>query len=217
MKYLILCFLVLYIAPKSFGQTIVGPIIGYDIARVQSNFKEGDYMYRWTLGNGYIRKSPVFGIKIEQYIVNSFYFSFESSFTHKYIDAESNGVVPLYGIEFDYYQQYFSLRYKIINSIYIGAGVNVNFINRLNNDNHRSLKLNTQDKDNGVHISCGVKLMNLDLEFYFYKSNTKIDNAHFLIFQLEPISSFGVNISYDLMVFNRIKFFDKKALNCPKF
>ncbi|HMG15003.1 MAG TPA: hypothetical protein VK590_06130 [Saprospiraceae bacterium] len=135
-----------------------------------------------TAKEGYVINSPVFGLKLEQYLFESIYFSWESIVTHKYVDVFINGFVtePVYGIEFNYFQQYFSLRYRIVNSIYIGAG-------------------------------------NFDLELYYYRNSSKLDAYDFKSFQLDPISSYGINLSYELKLFDRIKLFDKKGQSCPAF
>ncbi|HMG14561.1 MAG TPA: hypothetical protein VK590_03875, partial [Saprospiraceae bacterium] len=149
----------------------------------------------------------------------SLYFSFQSSYTHKYIITYTTGFDPVFGMTFNYYQQYFSIRYRILNLIYIGIGGNYNFVNDVGVDvgNNNIYALNFNDFEKGLHFSLGIKFLNFDLELYSYKSSNRLNRNIFDIMKMEPISSFGVNISYDLKLFDRIKLFDKKGQRCPSF
>ena len=200
-----------------FGQTFIGPLIGYDYARIQSNFKEGDFYY--TVENGYVNKSPIIGIKLEQDLYKNFYFSFQSSYTHKYVVTYTTGFYPVFGMTFNYFQQYFSIRYKLLKEIYLGVGVNYNFVNNIKLDvgENNYYALNYNDNEKGVHFSGGVKFLNFDLELYYYKSSNRLNRNIFDIMKMEPITSFGLNLSYDIKVFDRIRLFDKKGQNCPAF
>ncbi len=220
MRYLITYIFIFYFVQNSTGQTYIGPVIGYDFARLQSNCKgEDDCGFFKTEHYGFVRKSPVFGLKIEQYIFKSIYFSFESTITHKYIDAIVTGTssFPVYGIEFNYFQQYFTLKWRIIKSIYIGAGYNYNYIYRFNWDSYEKYYENANGIENGFHLSTGVKYRNLDLEVYFYNGKSRIKQGDFATFELDPLSSFGFKLSYDLKVFDRLKLFGTKSHSCPSF
>ncbi len=216
LKILILLSLILS-NENTFGQTYIGPIIGYDYAQIQSNFNEGDFYY--TVENGYVNKSPVIGIKIEQYFYNFLYFSFQSTYSHKYVITYTTGFDPVFGITFNYFQQYFSIRYKLLNSIYFGIGFNYNFVNDISVDlgNNYKYPLNFNDNEKGIHFSGGIKFLNFDLELYYYKSSNRLNRNIFDIMKMEPISSYGINLSYDIKVFDRIMLFDKKGQSCPAF
>ncbi len=205
----------------SIGQTYIGPILGYDFARIQGNPNGIYFDDLHTTQTGYRIKNPVFGIKLEQYLFPFLYFSFQSTYTHKYIPAYTSqeGLLPVFGVKFNFFQQYLSIRFLIAHRIYIGGGLNYNFINKIRWDNglKNDPSSNFTDHDKGLHISTGVKLYNFDLELYCYKSSSHFTNDMLGILNLDPITSFGLNISYDLKVFNKIKLFDKKGQSCPTF
>lgn len=199
-------------------QTYIGPLIGYDNARIQSIVEEDDHVY--TIEKGYVHTSLVLGIKIEHYFSNSVYFSFKSSYTHKYIKTTEVLLAdPVIGMEFNYFLQSLSIRYKIFKSIYAGVGVNYNFVNniRIDSGNEAPFPLKFIDHDKGLHFSVGIKYSDFDLELYYYKSTNNLNIPIFDIMKMEPISSYGVNISYDLKLFDRINLFDKKGQSCPAF
>ncbi len=218
MKYLIISISIICTTQNGLGQTYIGPLLGYDFARIQSNSKEINSTSFQTTKTGYVNKSPVLGIKLEQYLFPYLYLSFQTSYTHKYVPATGYGIVPVFGIKFDYFQQYLSFRYLIANTIYVGGGINYNFINRIDWDNGIELPYqNIKDNDSGLHISTGIKLNNFDLELYFYKSNSHFTEEIFGIIKLDPITSFGLNLSYEIKVFDKIKLFNKKGQSCPAF
>ncbi len=201
----------------SLGQTYIGPLIGYDFARIQSNPTDETYVINYTFNTGFIRKSPVVGLKIEQYINKSIYLNFEFSYTQKHVEAYTRAFFAIYGIDFDYYKKYLSIRYKINNSFYLGGGVNYNYLTRIRYEHELGWPLRDHNNEVGFQFVCGVKLLNFDLEFYYYRSTSNINVQEFESFNIGPIKSLGLNLSYDIKVFDRIKLFDKKGQSCPAF
>lgn len=221
MGKLIIFFFIINNSLISIGQTYIGPVIGYDFAKIQSNSEEIYSGIYNTYKKGFSIKSPVFGIKIEQYLIGGLFCSFESTFTHKNVPASGQGILPVYGFMFNYYQQYLSIRYLVAQTIYIGGGLNYNFLNRIRWDN--GAQFNSFDFPNltwnekGIHFSVGLKLSDFDLEVYFYNSSSHLKSAILEGYHLDPVSSFGINLSYDLKIFEPFKLFNKKAASCPSF
>ncbi len=221
MRYLIIFIIIFYFVQNSSGQTYIGPVIGYDFAKIQSSYQEIDDKYFYTTRTGFVNQSPVFGIKLEQYLFPFLYFSLQSTFTHKFVEAETTGIIPVVGIKFNNFQQYISLKLLIANSIYFGGGINFSFINSINQDHGSHIKPSTHtysDTDKGFRFSSGIKIKNVDFEIYYYKSaNVSFQDVIFSLYKIDGIATFGLNVSYNLKVFDRINLFKKKGQDCPKF
>jgi len=216
MKYLITAFFViLFIDLKS--QTYIGPVLGYDWSKIVSNYKENQGIIYETVNVGYVTKSPFFGIKLEQYFSSRLYFFYQLKYMQKSVKAITPGLLPVESFRFNYLFNDFSIKYLISNNFYFGLGLNINKLSDLDlvfiyNDNDQHYI----QYEKGLHVSSGIKYKNFDLEFYFFKSLTPINKGVFLYFYLDPINSYGFNLSYSFKIFNKLDLFKRKS-NCPTF
>lgn len=53
MKYLIIIFCIFFCTSNTFGQTYIGPIVGYDYAQIQSNSEKREFWDYQTYNIGF--------------------------------------------------------------------------------------------------------------------------------------------------------------------
>ena len=222
MKYLIIIFCIFSYTSGTFGQTYIGPIVGYDFAQIQSNSEKREYWDYHTYNIGFSFKSPVFGIKLEQYIFQGLLLSFQSTYTHKTVPGSGFGIIPIYGFFYNCFQQNLSIKYLIAQKISIGGGIDYNFYNGISWDHGTRLNkligtIDLKYQNKGFHFCVGTKVSDFDFELYYYKSPSYINVYIIEGYHLDPISSIGVKLSYDFKLFDPLKLFNKKAMDCPKF
>ncbi|HMG14562.1 MAG TPA: hypothetical protein VK590_03880 [Saprospiraceae bacterium] len=213
MKYLFIIYFIICCTFFSYSQTYIGPLIGYDLTKIESNpFFE-------VQNKSFTISSPCIGVKIEQIVTKSIFLTYQLYYTQKNGEAYTHGIVPIFGFKFDYLQNNFSLKCKFFSPFYFGVGFNYNMLRHVkieysNFDDEESPLLH----ENAWQLSAGLKYHNFDFGIYYNKGITAFkDNRELAYFRIEPIQSIGICVSYDLKLFNRIKLFDKKGQSCPAF
>ncbi len=214
MKYLLITLVISCISYNCNGQTFIGPLIGYDLSKIESPSS-----IFWVQDKGFSISSLVIGVKIEELITKSIFISYQLSFTHKDGIAYTSAFYPIYGFKYDYQSNNIKLKYKLNELYYIGGAYNFNLL--------RNLKIKHANYDfdekslfyeKGCQLTVGLKYHNIDLELYYYRGITSFEyNREWQYFRVKPIQSIGINLSYDIKVFDRINLFEKKGQHCPKF
>ncbi|HZV71336.1 MAG TPA: hypothetical protein VFG10_17395 [Saprospiraceae bacterium] len=213
MKYLILLALMVY-APNIilFSQTYISPVIGLAFSKVQSrDFLATGYENIIPLEKGYANASPQIGLRVKQRFFKKADLELTSKFSHNQIPAEINSIVDIEGFEFNYFQTDFTVQYYILPGMYIGSGFSYNQLRKVKS----IVKLNRdlyRINESGFIFSIGKMFKNFNLELYYYKGLSKIEIRDFDLY-LKPISTFGISLSYDIKVFNKIW----RKVDCPKF
>jgi hypothetical protein len=208
----ILLFISIFYSCCVYSQTYVGPVIGYDYSRIEAD--EDMYVGFYIYDNKYI-KSPFIGVKLEQIVYHTLYFSYQFDYLKKKVLASSNEYIAIQGIQFNYYRHSFNIKYLIKNLLYIGIGWNYNLIRELKFVAFKDDSFRQSIDEMSLKYTCGIKFKNCDLGFYYIDDLTSKRQNSYPAYLIKPISSYGVGLSYDFKIFNAPNF--KRGTNCPRF
>lgn len=217
MKHLIFVTIITFFQMRPCAQTIIAPFIGYDFTKLESVDLSPDFLPFKILNNGYEIKSPLIGLKLEQYIFDRISLSYNFGYTRKNVEALIWGIAPYEGFTYEYYSNRVSVNVKIVKPIYAGVGYNYNFFKDFRYLIHEKPYSEFHDsfKDYGSTFALGMYIYKFNLEGYYYLGFNSNSIDH-LAMDFKPTRSFGLILSYNIQLFDK---FERKRsdADCPKF
>lgn len=192
------------------AQTYISPLLGFDLTKLENKYSGSADDYLVILEKGYRIESISIGYKITQIVTENIFISLLFKYSHHNAKADRANFFNIEGIKYNYFYNNLSIGYSF-SGFYVGSGLSYNLIGNLKHSYQTSgAKYQTNEK--GIMIYVGKEISRLDLELYYYNGLSSSNIKNFDLY-LNPISSFGLNLSYPIIVFES----SKKDKNCPKF
>jgi hypothetical protein len=218
MKHLLAIFIFIFSQTNSFSQTIIAPSLGYDFTMLESVSTNPHFPLFKIRNEGYEIKSPVVGLKLEQYLFNWLSLSYRFNYTRKKADAFVYGIASYNGFRYDYYVNRIGVNIMITRPLYVGLAGNYNLFKswRYTIDDEVYGEFVDTFKDVGGSIVLGVNVKNVNLEAYYYIGSNS-NSVRYLDVNLRPTRSFGLLLGYDIQLFDKFRGKRNKRADCPTF
>jgi len=210
----VLCALLYWSGPGQ-AQTYLGPTIGYEFSNIRKGERAGIDIY--LVDTGFVTRSFIYGIVLEQQLSNKFYLSLNSTYSKKQIDAHIFELAPTDGFQFKYWRNTVVLKYTPAKNWYVGIGPGLGFITDV-----RTIYTNGGAVPNSglwrrynTEYAAGLVVGYHHKRWLFELSWWKgLEFAHDYSNFIKPIESISVAVNY-LMKVPWIN--PGKRIDCPRF
>ena len=191
------------------SQTYIGPKFGLDFMQIEStnpNF--------FIDNRSFTNISPLIGFNIEQKLIKSFYLTYQFFYTYKVISAGLHALIPITSVKFSYIANRVSINSYVNKKIHLGLGISFDNLENVKNYYDNELRPGNIEiiSEKGIVFSIGKKYKNFNVEILLNYGLTSYNNeyVHF-IFDIKPINSIGLTLSYDIKVGDSLNFEKKKS------
>jgi hypothetical protein len=201
-KKLALAVIFIVLSLIGYAQTAIGPVVGYNFAEIEESenvlSRENDAAIRFYNTPGFIRKSIVLGIRVDQNIYKWFSTTFIPSYTRKKLVDK---VAPTYDLKYNIYSLKMILNIEVCKNIKIGVGPAYNYLNGFN---YQIVFEEQIEHHFGFVFSSSYQYTNFifDLGYKRMKNYSEQDSFQAKYHFIKSSNSFQFSINYMFSFFN---------------